>query len=439
MEVPALPPSIVMSYEHLRLSNGLQLVLQEDHSHPVVATALVVASGSDADPPGKSGLAHLVEHLMFAPPKASSRRGYQSLLEEALAWRINGVTWPEQTVYVATAPRAALPRILWAEADRLAHHTEDVDDARIDHERRITDDERIMRTDGSRLGNLSHFLAEAMYPPGHPYRHPPSGKARDIAGLTLAEADRFFKDNYGAANLTLVVVGDFEPAKIKDLVARDFSALPSGTPHEAPKPQPSWLGGEERVFVSAGIARDEVSISWPLAPAKELDAGTIEMAAAYLRRVDRWPGIDADASSLSGGLLASSVTISFTLAPSTGMQNAVDHFDRSIATVTDHANIIDRTRLTMARSSALAGILYSLDDFSSRAWWMGNDVIRRDDAGYVSELFARDNSVTADELRATMEQVFASKRRVVCYVHADPNAPLAGKLVQFIPPIAEDQ
>jgi len=436
---PALPDSVSISHERFRLSNGLEVVLHEDHTRPVIATRLTAFVGSAQDPPNKRGLAHLVEHLMFTPPTAADQTNYSQLLDEAGAWGTNGQTDRDSTSYFTTAPRAALPRILFAEAYRLTHHEEDVDDARVDHERTIVSSEGLIRFDAGRLGNLPGFVAAALYPPGHPYHVPPIGTRADLDGMSRADEKEFFGKYYGANHLLLVVAGDFVTKNVEDLIAREFSALPSGPPRESVPAQPSTLSFEQELDVDADVSRGQVVVTWPLPSRRDPNLLRLQTAAAYLGRTDHWPGLDNEDVTIGGGLVGSSISFTMVLGAGTTPSDALAHFDRTIAVIEDRRFAINLETFVRGRSASLANAIYSLDTLAARAVSLTNGVIYADDPDYVADGFELVRSMGPEDVRDEINRYLPLDRRVVTFVYVNPRAPRAGRLIRARPPLKDFQ
>lgn len=239
-------------YELHTLENGLTVILCEDRSTPIVHTQLWYHVGSKDDPPGRSGFAHLFEHIMFKGSKNVGPEEHTSLVA-SVGGQSNAYTTDDTTVFWNTAPSHYLPLLLWLEADRMA--TLRVDESTFRSEREVVKEERRMRVDNQPYGRLQeHIYAHAFAV--HPYRHPTIGSIADLEATTLDDVRAFYETYYVPANATLVVIGDFETAEALALVRKYFGPVPKGARplvRNIP-PEPPWTR-ERRVTITE---------DWPL-------------------------------------------------------------------------------------------------------------------------------------------------------------------------------
>jgi zinc protease len=214
------PPKF--QYELHTLPNGLTVILSEDRSTPIVHAQLWYHVGSKDEPAGRSGFAHLFEHMMFKGSKNLSTEEHTSLVA-SVGGRSNAYTTEDTTVFWNTVPSHYLPMVLWMEADRMA--TLRVDDQRFKSEREVVKEERRMRVDNQPYGRLQeHIYAQAFTT--HPYRFPTIGSIADLEASTIDDVRAFYETYYVPENATLVLVGDFETATALDLVKKYFGPVP---------------------------------------------------------------------------------------------------------------------------------------------------------------------------------------------------------------------
>jgi zinc protease len=249
--------------EKHRLDNGLVVLLLADRSAPVVAYHTWLRVGSRHERPGRSGIAHLFEHLMFNQTEALAAGEFDRRME-ALGGDSNAATWVDWTHYKDSAPAAALPVLIELEVERLRHLVLEHD--QVEAEREVVLNERRQRVDD----DVEGLLAEEVYRVAferHPYGHPTIGWRADIQAITIADARAFYRTYYAPNNASLVVVGDFEPAATLDLIARAYGAIPPAelpaleTPVEPPQ------RGERRARLSKPAAADRVVFAYK-APAQ---------------------------------------------------------------------------------------------------------------------------------------------------------------------------
>jgi predicted Zn-dependent peptidase len=211
--------------EH-RLDNGLRLVLSEDHLTPVAAVCIWYDVGSRHEIAGRTGLAHLFEHLMFQGSAQVKGNGHFELVQGA-GGSLNGTTSFERTNYFETMPAHQLELALWLEADRMGTLLTALDDESLENQRDVVKNERRQRYDNVPYGTAFERLIALAYPDGHPYHHTPIGSMSDLDAATLADARAFFRANYAPNNAVLAIVGDIDPQLTLAWAAKYFGSIPA--------------------------------------------------------------------------------------------------------------------------------------------------------------------------------------------------------------------
>src|SRR5215469_8393638 len=219
--------------EH-RLANGLRVVLSEDHLTPVAAVCLWYDVGSRNETKGRTGLAHLFEHLMFQGSAQVHGNGHFELIQGA-GGSLNGTTSFERTNYFETMPAHQLELALWLEADRMGSLLAALDAESLQNQRDVVKNERRQRYDNVPYGTAFERLVALAYPAGHPYHHTPIGSMADLDAATLEDARAFFRVNYAPNNAVLSVVGDIDPEQTLGWVEKYFGSIPAGTGKIAPR------------------------------------------------------------------------------------------------------------------------------------------------------------------------------------------------------------
>jgi predicted Zn-dependent peptidase len=211
--------------EH-RLDNGLRLVLSEDHLTPVAAVCLWYDVGSRQEVEGRTGLAHLFEHLMFQGSAQVKGNGHFELIQGA-GGSLNGTTSFERTNYFETMPAHQLELALWLEADRMGSLLAALDEESLENQRDVVKNERRQRYDNVPYGTAFERMTALAYPEGHPYHHTPIGSMADLDAVTLDDARAFFRANYAPNNAVLAIVGDIDPEQTLAWVEKYFGSIPS--------------------------------------------------------------------------------------------------------------------------------------------------------------------------------------------------------------------
>ena len=244
------PPKL--QYQVLTLANGLRVILSEDHSTPIAHVAVWYHVGSKNERPGRTGFAHLFEHMMFKGSQNVEPDSHTSVIA-SVGGRSNAYTTEDETVFWQTFPAQYLPMVVWMEADRMA--TLRIDEDAFRREREVVKEERRMRIENQPYGRLSEILFDHAFTT-HPYKHPTIGSMADLEAASVADVREFHSTFYVPSNATVAIVGDFDPVVTTQLVNQYFARVPKATrpvPRDIPREPPQT---KER--------RAVVTESWPL-------------------------------------------------------------------------------------------------------------------------------------------------------------------------------
>src|SRR3954463_6474116 len=228
-----LPPIPVKEY---KLKNGLTVLLHQDHSTPIVAVGAFYHVGSKNEAPGRTGFAHLFEHMMF--------QGSQNYVDgwravDELGGNVNGTTNEDRTWYYEAIPSNFLERTLYMESDRMGNLLAAMDQAKLDNQRDVVKNERRFRVDNVPYGQAEERTIDVMYPEGHPYHHSVIGSMADLSAASLDDVKSFFRQYYVPNNTYLVLSGDFNESQAKKWVNQYFGKIKAGAPINRPDvPQP---------------------------------------------------------------------------------------------------------------------------------------------------------------------------------------------------------
>jgi predicted Zn-dependent peptidase len=244
------PPKL--TYERLQLPNGLTVLLHQDRSTPIAHVQLWYHVGSKDERLGRTGFAHLFEHMMFKGSKNVEPEQHTSIVS-SVGGRANAYTTEDATVYWQTVPAQYLPLVLWMEADRMA--TLRIDEKTFANEREVVKEERRMRIENQPYGRLNEILFQQAFSV-HPYRHPVIGSMQDLEAATIEDVRDFYRTYYVPSNLTMVIAGDFEMPQAKELVERYLARVPP-----AAKPVPRDIAKEP---IPTKEKRVTVTEPWPL-------------------------------------------------------------------------------------------------------------------------------------------------------------------------------
>ncbi len=270
------PPSI--PYEKYRLDNGLEVILSQDRSLPLVAVDIWYHVGAANEEPGRTGFAHLFEHMMFTGSKHIPRGAADKLLEGAGGTDSNASTSFDRTNYYDTVPANQLELALWTHADRMGYLLDSLDQTALSNQQDVVRNERRQSYENRPYGIADEALIHALFPPGHPYRAAIIGSHLDIQAASLADVRDFFKRYYRPNNATLTLVGDFDTASAKRLVQKYFGSFKRGPDVPAPSVVTPALTAEKRITVTDRIELERLDLAWLTPP--RFKPGDAELAIA---------------------------------------------------------------------------------------------------------------------------------------------------------------
>jgi zinc protease len=233
------------------LPNGLTLIIHEDHKAPIVAVNVWYHVGAKNERPGRTGFAHLFEHLMFNGSENHDKE-YFGPLQQVGATDVNGTTNEDRTNYFQTVPTNALDLVLWLESDRMGHLLGTVTQAKLDEQRGVVQNEKRQREDEP-YGRVWDFLNPRVYPANHPYSWGVIGSMEDLGAAKLEDVKQWFQTFYGAANAVLVIAGDVDPVDVRARVEKHFGDIPAGPPTTR---QEQWVA--KRTGSQRGVMYDRV-------------------------------------------------------------------------------------------------------------------------------------------------------------------------------------
>lgn len=248
--VPARAQDVDIPYQAFTLENGLRVVVHEDRKAPIIAVSVWYHVGSKDEPQGKTGFAHLFEHLMFNGSENHDTEYFEPL-QQVGGTSLNGTTWTDRTNYYQDVPTPALELALFLESDRMGHLLGAITQEKLDNQRGVVQNEKRQR-DNQPYGASSYRFLEGLYPQGHPYRWPTIGSMEDLDNASLEDVKDWFRQYYGPNNAVVVLAGDIDAKTAKPLMEAYFGDIPPGPP--LPKLQ-SWVPELESNIIDTMVDR----------------------------------------------------------------------------------------------------------------------------------------------------------------------------------------
>jgi zinc protease len=433
----AVPPRrISLPYTQHTLPNGLRVVLHEDHRVPMVSVNVWYHVGSGREKPGRTGLAHLFEHLMFEGSRNVGEGDFDNLLEAA-GGDNNGSTNQDRTNYFLTVPSNALELALFLESDRMGHLLDAMSPAKVDGQRDVVKNERRQSIENAPYGKVFDELPALLYPRDHPYSWETIGSMADLSAASYDDVVEFFRTYYVPGNASLVIAGDIDPARTLALVHEWFGGL-EPAPRPAPVGQPpAWLDGVRQKTITDRVLLPRLHLSW-LTPAlylpgdAELDVVASVLADGKSSRLYRRLVYELQiAQDVSASQQSASLGSVFGLVV-TGRripgQSPAATVDR-IRTVVDEE--LDRLRaeppapeeLARAVNRIEAAYFDVLEDLTEKADLLNAGLVQAGNPDYANEDLARYRALDPQDIQAAVRAHLPPDRRVELVVEPETGVP----------------
>jgi len=278
--IPSLVKQVSIPHSMFKLDNGLTVIVHEDHKAPVAAVSVWYNVGSKDEPKGKTGFAHLFEHLMFNGSE-NLPGDFFNYLQQVGATDYNGTTNTDRTNYFETVPAAALDRALFMESDRMGHLLGAVTQGVLDNQRGVVQNEK--RQGDSRPGGLVQYeMFGNLFPAGHPYHHTVIGSMADLDAASLADVKNWFRSKYGPNNAVLVVAGDVQPAQVRALAEKYFGPIPAGPVNHPAMASVPTLAAPKSIAMKDHVATTIIQRYWAVPGILDKDLAALDIGGSVL-------------------------------------------------------------------------------------------------------------------------------------------------------------
>lgn len=278
-----------ISYEQYKLKNGLDVVLHQDKSDPIVAVAIQYHVGSNREVPGKTGFAHLFEHMMFQQSENVGQDEFFKKIQGA-GGTLNGGTSNDGTIYFEVVPKNALEMVLWMESDRMGFLQNTVTKSAFVNQQNVVQNEKRQSYDNRPYGHNNYVIAKNLYPEAHPYSWTVIGEMEDLFNATVEDVKEFHSKYYVPNNSTLVLAGDFEINEVKPLIEKYFGEIPRGPMVKDLKPLPVTLAKTKKIYHEDNFARTpQLTMVWPVPQSYTMDAYALDFLAQILASSKKSP------------------------------------------------------------------------------------------------------------------------------------------------------
>ena len=416
-----------IQFEKYTLPNGLQVILHVDKKLPVVHVNQWFFVGSANERLGRSGFAHLFEHMMFQGSKNANKE-YFEYVEAAganlLEGGVNGTTNQDRTNYFATVPSGNLEKLLWLEADRLATLPEAVDKAKFDNQVMVVKNERRQGLENQPYGRWFKVVLQNLFPIGHPYNTDVIGEHTDLTSSNLDDVKDFFRTYYTPNNLSLVIAGDFDPAEAKRLVEKYFGTIPPGPALDRPAKTAVSLSGEKVIEVNDRVPQERTYFGWHTPAYFDPGDAELELAATILTdglsaRLNKALLYDRQLASnvtafQSGQPLSGFFAMWATARPGSDLKQIEQIIGDEINRLAKEGPTAEE--LSRAKTKWEYGFISGLEaigGFGGKSDLLNQYNTFLGDPGKFEADLTRHNNVTADSLKAAVDKYLNNKNRVL--------------------------
>ena len=413
-------PPISVPFEKYTLSNGLTVILHEDKSDPIAAVAVVFHAGSSREVPGKTGFAHLFEHMMFQKSENVAEDQFFKLIQGA-GGELNGGTGQDATMYYEVIPKNALEMALWLESDRLGYLENTVTKSALVNQQNVVQNEKRQSVDNSPYGFNEYLILKTLYPKGHPYSWDVIGEMEDLTNATVEDVKAFHKKFYSPNNSTLVITGDINKEEVKSLVEKYFGEIPQGESVEKREPMRATLSSTDKLYHEDNFAKaPRLTLIFPTVEQFSKDAYALDYLADLLANGKKTPlykvlvknkKLTSSVSAYNGSMeLAGDFRITVTANPGVNLTEvekaifeAFDLFEKEGFTEDDLTGIKARNETSFYNS--FSSIL-------SKAFTLGQYQMFKNDPQFYSTDFANTQAVTSQEIKNVFQKYIKGKNFV---------------------------
>jgi predicted Zn-dependent peptidase len=413
-----------VEFTESRLPNGLRLIISEDHLAPVAAVNVWYAVGSKHEEEGRTGFAHLFEHVMFQG-SAHVKKAEHIALVQAAGGTMNGTTWLDRTNYFETMPSHQLELALWLEADRMGTLLDALSQENLDNQREVVKNEKRWSYDNRPYGSWNEKMLRGIYPPEHPYHHPTIGSMEDLDAASIEDVSAFFRLHYAPNNAVLSIVGDVDPPQVRAWVEKYFGAIPANPNLPAALRDmtlPPTIGREIREVVPDRVPLPRIywGFRGPVFGDPRLDA--LDLGGQILaggkgsrlhRRLVRDEEIAQEVGVFTMGFIGGgSVSMGMATARpgvdlvrlETAFWEELERLGREVPT---------EDELARAKALTEADELGALQRVDEKADRLSMYATLFDDPGMINEILPRYLSTTVEQVRDVARDVFVDDNRVV--------------------------
>ncbi len=410
-----------VEFEKFKLDNGLQVIFHIDRSDPVVAVALTSHVGSAREIEGRTGFAHLFEHLLFLESENLGKGGLDKMSARIGGSGANGSTNRDRTNYFQTVPKDALEKMIWAEADKLGFFINTVTEQVLAKEKQVVKNEKRQNIDNRPYGHNFSVISKNLYPEGHPYSWEVIGSLEDLQNATLQDVKDFYNRWYVPNNVTLTIAGDFNKAKAREWVNKYFGEIKRGEDIPKMEKQPVTLSETKKLYYEDNFARvPQLTLTWPGVYQYHPDSYALEVLARYLVRGKKAPlyKMLVEDKKLTDGVrafqfnseIAGQFMMQVTAFSDTDLQDVLDAINEALAKFENEG--ISQADLDRIKAGQEARYYNGLSSVLGKGFQLAQYEIFAGDPGFIDQDVKNILAVTPDDVMRVYNQYVRDKHFV---------------------------
>lgn len=399
-------PDVRLDFQRYELDNGLEVILHVDRSDPIAAVVMTFHVGSAREVEGRTGFAHLFEHLFFLDSEHLGPGGLDRLMTR-IGSSTNGSTTRDRTNYFEVVPIDGLEKALWAEADKLGWFINTVTEDVLAKEKQVVKNEKRQGVDNVPYGHSSYVIDRALYPEGHPYRWQVIGSLEDLDAATLQDVKEFHERWYGPNNATLVVAGDIDVEQTKAWIEKYFGEIPRRDTPPTPEPPPVVLPETRKLFHEDNFARlPQLQLAWPSVPRFHPDQYALDVLARILADGKNAPlyqvvveeeGLAPAVNAGNGSQeLAGRFTIQVRANAGVELDRVMDALERGFARFEERG--VPEVELRRVKAGTETAFYQRISSNLGKAFQLADYALFAGDPGFLQEDLRRTLAVTAEDV-----------------------------------------
>ncbi len=398
-------------YEKYKLKNGLEIILHQDNKLPTAAVNIWYKAGSANEQKGKTGIAHLFEHMMFQGSQNVPKEAHFRFIQEA-GGNLNGSTSFDRTNYYEKIPSNFLELIFWLESDRMGYLLPTLTQEKLNNQKEVVSNERLERYDNQPYGLAWEILISNLYPENHPYSWSTIGSLKDISSFTMDDVSNFFKNYYSPSNAALVVAGSFDKNKIKELISNYFETLPGSNRLEELNVATPKLKENKLITHQDNVQLERLYLAWHSDKAYGNDDAALDILSDILTGsknsrlykslvFDKELAQDISAYQYSGKYAGHFMFIA-TAKPGVELSTIKNEIISELENI--HSNSIAEKELTKSKNGIKSGFIFSMQNIDSLADQLNSYNYYLNEPNSFNKDLQRYESVNSEEIKSVIEK-----------------------------------